>query len=205
MPNLQSGRSHPARPKSTNDEIKQVLAIMHIIIDGYNLIRQSDTLRRYERFSLEDGRKALIRSISLYKKQRGHKVTVVFDGWQGGPVDEERDKLSGIDIVYSRKGEKADEVIKRMVQERAEEIVVVTSDRDIADFVSRRGGTAISSPEFDELMGKAKTAASENARHMEKRSDKEEDDGTEGRARKKGPSRRLSRRKKSAMVRIRKL
>jgi hypothetical protein len=40
---------------------------------------------------------------------------------------------------------------------------------------------------------------------MEKRSDKEEDDGTEGRAKKKGPSRRLSRRKKSAMVRIRKL
>jgi predicted RNA-binding protein with PIN domain len=205
MPNLQSGRSHPARPKSTNDEIKQVPAIMHIIIDGYNLIRQSDTLRRYERFSLEDGRKALIRSISLYKKQRGHKVTVVFDGWQGGPVEEERDKLSGIDIVYSRKGEKADEVIKRMVQGSAEEIVVVTSDRDIADFVSRRGGTAISSPEFDELMGKAKTAASENARYMEKRSDKEEDDGTEGRAKKKGPSKRLSRRKKSAIIRIRKL
>ena len=178
---------------------------MHIIIDGYNLIRQSDALRRYERFSLEDGRKALIRSISLYKKQRGHKVTVVFDGWQGGPVEEERDKLSGIDIIYSRKGEKADEVIKRMVQERAEEIVVVTSDRDIADFVSRRGGTAISSPEFDELMGRTKTAVSEHARHTEEISDKEEDDGTKGRAKKKGPSRRLSRKKKSAMVRVRKL
>jgi len=178
---------------------------MHIIIDGYNLIRQSDALRRYERFSLEDGRKALIRSISLYKKQRGHKVTVVFDGWQGGPVEEERDKLSGIDIIYSRKGEKADEVIKRMVQERAEEIVVVTSDRDIADFVSRRGGTAISSPEFDELMGRMKTAVSEHASHTEEISDKEEDDGTKGQAKKKGPSRRLSRKKKSAMVRVRKL
>ena len=116
---------------------------MHIIIDGYNMIRQSDALRRYERLSLEAGRNALIRSVSHYKKQRGHKVTVVFDGWQGGPVEEERAKLSGIDIIYSRKGEKADEVIKRMVQERAEEIVVVTSDRGIADFVGRRGRTAI--------------------------------------------------------------
>ena len=178
---------------------------MHIIIDGYNLIRQSDTLRRYERISLEDGRKALIRSISLYKKQRGHKVTVVFDGWQGGPVEEERDKLSGIDVIYSRKGEKADEVIKRMVQERAEEIVVVTSDRDIADFVSRRGGTAISSQDFDKLTERVKTPLTDPARHREERSDKEEDDGTKGRARKKGPSRRLSRRKKSAMERIRKL
>ncbi len=92
-------------------------------------------------------------------------MTVVFDGWQGGPVEEERDKLLGIDVIYSRKGEKADEVIKRMVQERAEEIVVVTSDRDIADFVSRRGGTAISSQDFDELMGRAKTSMTDHARH----------------------------------------
>jgi predicted RNA-binding protein with PIN domain len=198
-------KNHPACLKSTSDEIKQVLAIMHIIIDGYNLIRQSDTLRRYERISLEDGRKALIHSISLYKKQRGHKVTVVFDGWQGGPHEEERDKLSGIDIIYSRKGEKADEVIKRMVQERAEEIVVVTSDRDIADFVSRRGGTAISSPEFDELMERAKSPMTDPARHTEERSDKEEDDAAKGGIKKKGSSRRLSRRKKAAMVRIRKL
>jgi uncharacterized protein len=202
---LPCGRSHPNCLTSTSDELKQAGAIMHIIIDGYNLIRQSDTLRRYERFSLEDGRKALIRSISLYKKQKGHKVTVVFDGWQGGPAEEEKDKLSGIDVIYSRKGEKADEVIKRMVQERAEEIVVVTSDRDIADFVSRRGGTAISSQEFDELMERVKTAVTDHGRHAEERSDKEEDDGTEGRAKKKGPSRRLSRRKKASMVRMRKL
>jgi predicted RNA-binding protein with PIN domain len=178
---------------------------MHIIIDGYNLIRQSDALRRYERLSLEAGRNALARSVSHYKKQKGHKVTVVFDGWQGGPVEEERDKLSGIDIIYSRKGEKADEVIKRMVQDRAEEVVVVTSDRDIADFVSRRGGTAISSQEFDGLMGRAKTAMTGNARHVEERLDKEDEDATTARAKKKGPSRRLSRRKKSAMERIRKL
>jgi hypothetical protein len=177
---------------------------MHIIIDGYNLIRQSDALRRYERLSLEAGRNALARSVSHYKKQKGHKVTVVFDGWQGGPVEEERDKLSGIDIIYSRKGEKADEVIKRMVQDRAEEVVVVTSDRDIADFVSRRGGTAISSQEFDGLMGRAKTAVTGQGGHNEERSGKE-DDATTGRAKKKGPSRRLSRRKKSAMDRIRKL
>jgi uncharacterized protein len=198
-------KRYPSYLKSSRDEIKQVLSIMHIIIDGYNLIRQSDALRRHERLSLEAGRNALARSVSHYKKQRGHKVTVVFDGWQGGPVDEERDKLSGIDIIYSRKGEKADEVIKRMVQERAEEVVVVTSDKDIADFVSRRGGTAISSQDFDELMGRTKTSMTDRDRHTEEMSDKEEDDPTMGQAKKKGPSRRLSRRKKSAMERIRKL
>jgi hypothetical protein len=178
---------------------------MHIIVDGYNLIRQSDALRRYEKLSLEEGRKALIHSISLYKNQRGHKVTIVFDGWQSGPFEEERDKLSGIDIIFSRKGEKADEVIKRMVQERTEEIVVVTSDREIADFVGRRGGAAISSQEFEELMRRTKTAANKLACHSEEKSDKEEDDYARGGIKKKGPSRRLSRKKKSAMERMRKL
>jgi len=178
---------------------------MHLIIDGYNLIRQSDTLRRYERFSLEEGRKALIRSISLYKSQRGHKVTVVFDGEEGGSFEEERDKLSGIDIIYSRKGEKADDVIKRMVQKRAEETVVVSSDRDIADFVSRRGGTAISSQEFEELISKVKTGMPDPPSHTEGRYDKDEDEETRAGVKKKGPSRRLTRKKKAAIVRIRKL
>jgi uncharacterized protein len=176
---------------------------MHLIIDGYNLIRQSDTLKRHERFSLEEGRKALIRSISLYKRQRGHKVTVVFDGGEGGCFEEERDKLSGIDIIYSRKGEKADDVIKRMVQKRAEETVVVSSDRDIADFVSRRGGTAISYQEFEDLISKVKIPDPQN--HTEGRYDKDEDEETREGVKKKGPSRRLTRKKKAAIVRIRKL
>ena len=178
---------------------------MHIIIDGYNLIRQSDALIRHERFSLEEGRKALIRSISLYKKQRGHTITVVFDGEGGGSFEEERDKLSGIDIIYSRKGEKADDVIKRMVQKRAEETVVVSSDRAIADFVSRRGGTAISSQEFEELISKVKTGMPDPHPHTEGRYDKGEDAETGTGIKKKGPSRRLTRKKKAAIVKIRKL
>ncbi len=34
---------------------------MHIIIDGYNLIRQSDRLRKAERLALEEGRTAGLR------------------------------------------------------------------------------------------------------------------------------------------------
>jgi uncharacterized protein len=178
---------------------------MHIIIDGYNLIRQSDTLRRHERFSLEEGRNALITSISLYRKQKGHAVTIVFDGWEGGTPKEERDRISGINIIYSRKGEKADEVIKRMIQKKEEETLVVTSDRNIADFVNNRGGSAISSREFEELISMVKTGSPVPRPHSEERYDKDEDDETREGVKKKGPSRRLSRKKKMAMARIRKL
>lgn len=184
---------------------------MHIIIDGYNLIRQSDTLKRYERFSLEEGRKALIRFMAVYKRHKGHKghkVTVVFDGWESGSAEEERDRQEGIDIMYSRRGEKADDVIKRMVHKIGEEIIVVTSDRDIADFVSRRGGTAIPSREFEELISRLKPAMSDTSSYTEEGYGKDENnENNENIAsmKKKGPSRRLSRRKKTAIAKIRKL
>ena len=121
---------------------------MHLIVDGYNLIRQSDTLRGYERISLEAGRQALVRSLADYRRRRGHRITVVFDGWVGGSPLEERDRAGGVEIIYSRLGEKADEVIKRLVAKGSEEILVVTSDREIATFAARRGKTSIASPEF---------------------------------------------------------
>jgi predicted RNA-binding protein with PIN domain len=178
---------------------------MHIIIDGYNLIRQSDALRRYERSSLEEGRKALLRFMVLYRRHKGHKVTVVFDGWEGGPAEEERDRQEGIDIIYSRRGEKADDVIKRMVQKIGEEIVVVTSDRDIADFVSRRGGTAISSQEFEGYINKLKSSKPDSLLQREGEYEKGEDEETRAGIRKKGPAKRLSRKKKAAIVKLRKL
>jgi len=178
---------------------------MHIIIDGYNLIRQSDALRRYERFSLEEGRKALLRVTALYKRHKGHKVTVVFDGWEGGPAEEERDRQGGIDIIYSRRGEKADDVIKRMVQKTGEEIVVVTSDRDIADFVGRRGGTAISSQEFEGHMSTLKISKPDSLVQREGEHEKDDDDESMAGIRKKGPAKRLSRKKKAAIVKLRKL
>ena len=108
--------------------------IMHIVIDGYNLIRQSDQLRSLDRRSLEEGRNALIRFLTPYKKGRRHAITVVFDAWDGGGPLEERDRQAGIDVIYSRRGKKADDVIKEMVSKgRGEETLVVTSDRDVAD------------------------------------------------------------------------
>ena len=79
-------------------------SIMHILIDGYNLIRQSVDLRRFERQSLEAGRKALIAWLSEYRNRKDHRITVVFDGWISGPAQEERDYSSGIHIIYSSAG-----------------------------------------------------------------------------------------------------
>jgi predicted RNA-binding protein with PIN domain len=175
---------------------------MHIIIDGYNLIRQSEALRRFERSGLEAGRKELLRLLSLYRKNRGHRITVVFDGWMSGPPVEEREREGSITVVYSRRGEKADEVIKRMVGKGEEETVVVTSDRDLADSVSRRGSAAIPSLTFESRLYAADTFR----RHDGSGEDEEEDGGETGRGtKKKGPSRKISKKKKIFLTRVKKM
>jgi predicted RNA-binding protein with PIN domain len=173
---------------------------MHIIIDGYNLIRQSDALRQAERTSLEEGRKALIRRLASYRRSRGHRISVVFDGWQNGPYSEERDREQGVDILYSCRGERADELIKRMISATGEEIVVITSDRGIADFAERRGYTAIPSPTFERRMEEAGVSGDS------REGDSDVDDGEDRDGRKKkGSAHRLPKRKRAALAKLKKL
>jgi len=179
---------------------------MHIIIDGYNLIRQSDRLRRAEKFTLEEGRHALIRFLIPYRERKGHRLTVVFDGWDGGSFQEERDREGGIDIIYSRKGEKADDLIKRMAERSGDELVVVTSDRDIGRFVEHCGGAVVASQTFEGIVaGDQPMKLSPTFGHVI--ADKEDDDlGQEKKGTKKrGPAKKTSRKEREYHKRLIKL
>ena len=172
---------------------------MHILIDGYNLIRQSVDLRRFERHSLEAGRKALIDWLARYREHKGHTVTVVFDGWESGSPLEERDYSSGINIIYSPRGVKADDVIKRITAGSDEEILVVSSDREIASFAQRRGKATLSSLEFESIVNR-QMAFPDDAAGEDHKDDQDERPGH-----KKGPSHKLSRAQRQAQSKIRKL
>ncbi len=167
---------------------------MHLIIDGYNLIRQSDVLRAHERQGLEAGRKALLHMLAGYRRVMGHRITVVFDGWLGGPPQEERDREAGIEIIYSRRGEKADEVIKRLARRHADETIVVTSDRPVMDAATRAGVTAIASREFEERVRRARSALA-SAPAVRGKDDDEGEPSPKG-TKKKGPSHRTSKRER---------
>jgi uncharacterized protein len=174
---------------------------MHILIDGYNLIRQSDTIRRFERQSLEAGRDALITFLAGYRQKKNHRITVVFDGWKSGSAQEERDYSAGINILYSRHGEKADEVIKRIIAHTDEEILVVSSDREISSFAIKRGKTALSSPEFETIIRKS----SRELPWIEDETEKDDEPPTERLCKKKGPARKLSRTQRQTLAKIKKL
>jgi uncharacterized protein len=172
---------------------------IHIIIDGYNLIRQSKTLSCFDQQDIQMGRDALIDSLAAYKRIKGHRVTVVFDGTASEAFSETKDQIKGIDIRFSRIGEQADAVIKQLATRFREKALVVTSDRDVADFAALKGATPISSPEFEERLAMAAYL------EIKGTDDIQEDSGWNPTTRKKGPQRRLSKKDRRRKVKLRKL
>ncbi len=159
---------------------------MHIIIDGYNLIRRSRELARVDSRDLEAGRMALIKLLAAYKKVKGHRITVVFDG-AGGPVGaSRRDRQRGIDIRFSGPGQTADSLIKAMVKHKGERLLVVSSDREVAGFAEGAGAESLESETFEQRLVLVEM--------MGVNGEPEEEPEVQRRlnTRKKGPSRRLS-------------
>jgi len=115
--------------------------ISSIIIDGYNVIG-------IDHNNLTAQREGLIRLLSDYRKMKGHDITVVFDGWKSGGYKEESRNTGGIKVIYSRLGENADAVIKRIVCSEKKEWIVITSDRDIAAHAWSCGSVPVSSERF---------------------------------------------------------
>jgi predicted RNA-binding protein with PIN domain len=169
---------------------------MHLIIDGYNLIRQSPQLQLLDAMDLQAGREALLELLAPYRQRSHHQITVVFDGWQRGFLSESRDRHQGILVVYSRRGERADEVIKRLLRQERERALVVTSDRDIQACAEQVKAAWINAGQF-EL----------NYLHDPSGTPGPDTEATPaGRGpQKKGPSRRLSKRLRQRQQRLKKL
>jgi predicted RNA-binding protein with PIN domain len=146
------------------------------------------------------GREALIRQLASYKRVRGHDITVVFDGWQSGKLTESQQWERGILVIYSKRDERADEVIKRMAKRFGQGAVVITSDREVAHFAEKVGATAVSSEEFEGRMG---IAVVMEAKGMDP--EEEGNDIIEKGAKKKGPARRPSKRRRRTIQRLKKL
>ena len=173
----------------------------HIIIDGYNLIRQSPELYELDRLDLELGRNRLIDMLAVYKRMKAHKITVVFDGGNAPPFSDRRDKIKGIHICFSGPGETADAVIKKMTAKIREHAFVVSSDREIIQYAEKKGAVSLTSPEFSHIVIQAA--------YMEQKGvvseDEEEYEGWIATTKKKGPSRRLSRKKRRKKQALKKL
>ena len=118
---------------------------IHLLIDGYNLLGVRGGLRG----DLEAKREQLIRDLAGYRHRKGHPVTVVFDGWRAGHPVEHAEWREGLEVVYSRQGETADTVVKRLAERYGSDCAVVSSDREIGNFARVHSCTVITSGDFE--------------------------------------------------------
>jgi len=119
-----------------------------IVIDGYNLIHAIPELARLVGSDLERAREALVTKLAVYRSQRKVRVTVVFDGT--GTPGPRTWPPGGIEVVFSRAPQNADEKIKNMLalEKNPRSWTVVTSDNSIVIFARDYRAKTIPSAEF---------------------------------------------------------
>ena len=103
-----------------------------ILVDGYNLILRSPSLKPGPSRTLRESREKLVNLLAWAVGAAGTRFLVVFDGAEAHGEDE---SASRIEVRFSRPPEKADDVIRRLVEERVTRVArltVVTSDLEVA-------------------------------------------------------------------------
>ncbi|WP_413966314.1 NYN domain-containing protein [Actinacidiphila polyblastidii] len=140
-----SARDIATRALSETDPalLDQLLALpqAHLVVDGYNVTKTG-----YPSLPLEKQRLRLLGGLAALAAQSRAEVTCVFDG-----ADLDMPVLlappRGVRVLFSKAGETADELIRRLV--RAEppgrQIVVVSADREVADGVAKAGARPVAS------------------------------------------------------------
>lgn len=116
----------------------------HLIIDGYNLLGRTEGFSH----SLESARESLLQTLAAYRHRKIHSITVVFDGWQQRHPTEQHEHRAGVHIIYSKRGERADQVIQRLARKFGAACAVVSSDHDVMRSANASGAFALTAQEF---------------------------------------------------------
>lgn len=144
-PGRMTPRDVAARALSETDPelLDQLLALprAHLVVDGYNVTKTG-----YPTMPLDKQRLRLLGGLAGLAAQSGAEVTCVFDGAElAAPVLLAPPR--GVRVLFSRPGQTADELIRELV--RAEPpgrvVVVVSSDREVADGCAEAGARPVSS------------------------------------------------------------
>ena len=116
------------------------LRAVHLVVDGYNVTKTG-----YPELTLAEQRDRLVGQLAALAARTAAEVTVVFDG--AGVVSAPTTTARGVRVLFSDPGVPADDVVRALVAAEPEgrPVVVVTSDRALADAVRRSGAHRVRS------------------------------------------------------------
>lgn len=124
--------------------------MLHYIIDGNNLIGKIKPLIDLQKKNKQASREKLVFLLDRYFRNKKFKVTLHFDGFQSDYLGSHN-----MNIVYSE-NLTADEKIKAQIEsiKSTKNIVVVTSDLNLAEFARVCFCKVIASDEFYRIIEK---------------------------------------------------
>lgn len=116
----------------------------------------------------ETARNALLDQLALYKREKGARITVVFDAYRGISLDRAKENHKGVEVVFTRQNETADDLIRERIRTRQTGLVAVSSDRAIIDEAKNHGVTFLTADRLEGMMASPGSTADEPER-QEKR------------------------------------
>ncbi len=125
---------------------------MHIVIDGYNYINRTGSAAAHKGASMDLLRREFLEKCARYKKMRSARITVVFDAYDTPSPGRHSENYRGIEVIYSKEHETADDVIIAWVRKSPAGLVVVSSDRAIIDEAKSKGVSFLTPVKLAEMM-----------------------------------------------------
>ncbi|MEY2466483.1 MAG: uncharacterized protein QOD03_1004 [Verrucomicrobiota bacterium] len=127
------------------------MAVIRILVDGYSLLHNWPELAPGKARHSAAARDELVRVLTLYRDASNTPLTIFFDGSQprGAGVSEVA-STPEVEILFSRAGQTADDMIERAAYrfQPYGEVLAVTDDHAERDTVIALGGLASSCDNF---------------------------------------------------------
>ena len=120
-----------------------------IIIDGYNILNAWEKYKPFLKLSFENARQELIYDMGEYSKLVGLYLLLVFDAYKIN-FKGSSEIIKGIEVVYTKQNETADQYIEKKLDEMGRKILVSvgTDDTLIQKLVTQRGGNVLTAKEL---------------------------------------------------------
>lgn len=121
-----------------------------LLVDGYNIIGDWDELIKLREKDIAQARKRLIERMEEYQAYAGNRIIIVFDALYVKGT-EHRQLYNGVEVIYTREDETADECIERLVKSLKNvnnEVYVATSDYMEQRTIFSRGALRIPAREL---------------------------------------------------------
>ncbi len=143
-------------PKKNNPVKSAPVREEYLVVDGYNIIFSWDELQKIARENLDAARAQLVEWLCNYHGVRGGKLLLVFDAYRVPDHLNTRERVAGIEVVYTAKDVTADSYIERLTQEESGQyrLRVASSDGAVQTIVVGNDALRVSAREFhEEVMG----------------------------------------------------